>query len=306
MISPTFPRAAQTRLAIALLTLTLAVPAARAFDGTVTLRTISVTRDELAKANGGKAPDTAATLALMPAQLLAAKDKPEARESTVYVSGSKVRMDAPLTRGKSGYAVVDLVKGTTWLVVPDEKRYIEWSMADAKAMSEKMAQVQKMLKERMSQLPPEQRKQAEEMMKNMDQGSGDTPPPPIEIKPLGKSEAINGMQTSAFEAKDGDATVVGWVTQDQPDLAKALREVSDRMEKMTPAGMRKPTVRTAFQAKGFPVLVQTVEGERYRIEEVMKVEKKPVAADLFVIPADYAKTTGRDALKNVPDKLPAN
>jgi len=277
---------------------------ARAFEGTVTLRTISVTRDELVKDNGGKAPDTAQTLALMPAQLLAATDKPEARETTVYVNGQKVRMDAPLTHDKTGYAIVDLTKGTTWLVVPDEKRYIEWSMEDAKAMAAKMSQVQKMLKERMAQLPPDQRKQAEEMMKNMQTNDSDTPPPPIDLKPLDKTQTINGMQSTAFEAKDGDATVVGWVTQDQPELAKALLEVSNRMEQMTPPNMRKPTVRTAFQTKGFPVLVQTVEGDRYRVEEVLKVEKKPVAADLFVVPTEYAKTTGRDALKNVPDKMP--
>ncbi|MEO8603604.1 MAG: DUF4412 domain-containing protein [bacterium] len=303
MISSSFWRAAPRRAAIGVFALLLAAPAAQAFDGTVKLRTMSLTKEDLAKANGGKAPDTAATLALMPAQLDAMKDlKPESRESTVYVSGSKVRMEAPLNKGKTGYAIVDLTKGTTWLVVPDEKRYIEWSPDDAKAMADKMVEVRKMLKERMSQLPPEQQKQAEEMMKNMDQG--DKPAPPIDVKALGKSAQLNGMETSAFEAKDGDATVVGWVTQDQPDLAKALREVSDRMEKMTPPAMRKPSVRTAFQAKGFPVLVQTVEGDRYRIEEVLAVDKKPVSADLFVVPKDYAKTTGREALKNVPTNPP--
>jgi hypothetical protein len=304
MIRFHLPRLTSTQLLLALLAAGALPAAAHAFEGAVTLRTISVTRDQLAKNNGGKAPDTAQMLAMMPAQLMAAKDKPDSRESTVYVNGQKVRMDAPLTHDKTGYAVVDLAKGTTWLIVPDEKRYIEWSMEDAKAMADKMSQVQKMLKERMAQLPPDQRKQAEEMLKNMQTTDGDAPPPPVQLTPLDKTQTINGMQSSAFEAKDGDATVVGWVTQDQPDLAKALLDVSTRMEQMTPPNMRKPTVRTAFQNKGFPVLVQTVEGDRYRTEEVVKIEKKPVSADLFVIPTDYAKTTGRDALKNVPEKLP--
>lgn len=281
-----------------------AAPAARAFDGTVTLRTISVPRDALAKLNDGKAPDAKATLAMMPAKLLEAKDAADVRETTVYVSGPKVRMDAPLEKGKKGFALVDLDKGTTWFVVPEEKRYIEWSKDDAKAMGEKMVQVRKMLTERLAQMPPEQRAQAEQMLKNMPtENDAKAPPaPPVPLTALDKTQDINGMQATAFEAKEGDATVVGWVTQAQPALSTALRSVSDRMEQMTPANMRKPSVRASLQAKGLPVMVQTLEPDRYRIEEVTKIEQKSVPADLFVVPKDYTKTTGRDAIKAMPTK----
>jgi len=290
-------------LALAAAALLLAPSSARGFDGAVSLRTISVARDQLAKVNDGKAPDAAQTLAILPAQLLAAKDiGADVRETTVYVSGQKVRMDAPIERDKKGFALVDLDKGTTWFVVPEEKRFIEWSKEDAKAMVDKMGDVRKMLQARLAQLPPEQRKQAEEMLKNMPtENAADAPPPaPIPLTALDKKLTINGMQSSAFEAREGDATVIGWVTQDQPALSQALREVSERMEQMTPANMRKPSVRAALQAKGLPVMVQTLEPQRYRIEEVTKVEKKAVPADLFTLPADYTKTTGRDAIKAMP------
>ncbi len=269
------------------------------FEGTLKLRTVSVDRDQLSKVAGGKAPDTEQTLALTPDKLLAAKDAgAQVRESTVYVSGTKVRMDTPLDRNREGYAIIDTEKNTTWFVVPGEKRYIEWSEADAKAMSDKMAQVEKVLKERMGSLPPEQRAQAEAMLKNMKGPSAEGAAPKVEIKPTGKTQTVNGMQASAFEVKTGDETMVGWVTQEQPDLNKTLRSVQERMEKMTPPSMRgRQSARTSLGAKGFPVMVQTIDPGHYRVEEVVAVEKKAVPADLFSVPKDFAKTTARDARK---------
>jgi hypothetical protein len=92
------------------------------------------------------------------------------------------------------------------------------------------------------------------------------------------------------------------VTNDQPELNKALLNVSERMEKLTPANMRKENVRRQLQQKGLPVMVQNLGGGRYRVEEILAVEQKPVEATLFVVPQDYAKTTGRDALKNIPGR----
>lgn len=282
--------------AAALLLATSAV----AFEGTIKLRTTAATTDQLTEANGGKTPDDAAILAMMPEQI--AKDgKAQVKESMVYVSGSKVRMDMPMESKGSGYAVVDLDKGITWFVVPGEKRYIEWSETDAKAIGEKMAQMKKMMTERMASLPPDQRKQVEAMMKNMQMPEDNAAPQPtVAITPLNKQQTINGMNTSGYKATEDENTVVAWLTNDQPELNKALLTVSERMEKLTPANMRKEDVRRQLQRKGLPVMVQNLGGGRYRIEEIVAIEKKPVEASLFIVPQEFSKTTGRDALKNIP------
>ena len=285
--------------------LVLATPAvALGFEGTLKLRTVSVARDQLGKVTGGKAPDAAETLALMPDTVLAAKDAgAQMRESMVYVSGTKVRMDTPLEPGKDGYAIIDTDKNTTWFVVPNEKRYIEWTEADAKAMAEKLVQLEKMMKERMATLPPEQRAQVEAMLKSIKGSDGVDAPPKVAVAPTGKTQTVNGMQASGFEVKTGDETMVGWVTQEQPDLGKLLRTVQERMEKMTPPAMRgRQSARTSLSEKGFPVMVQTLDPDHYRIEEVVTVEKKAIPADMFVVPKDFTKTTGRDAMKNIPEK----
>ena len=273
---------------------------APAFEGTIKLRTTALTADQLAEGNGGKKLDDAAILAMTPEQL-AKNDKAQVRESMVYVSGSKVRMDMPMESKGSGYAVVDLDKGLTWFVVPGEKRYIEWSETDAKAIGEKMAQMKKMMTERMASMPPDQRKQVEAMMKNMQMPDDEAAPQPtVAITPLNKTQTINGMSATGYKATEDENTVVAWVTNDQPELNKALLNVSERMEKLTPANMRKENVRRQLQQKGLPVMVQNLGGGRYRVEEIIAVEQKPVEATLFVVPQDYAKTTGRDALKNIP------
>lgn len=285
--------------------LMLTAPAmALGFEGTLKLRTVSVARDQLGKVTGGKAPDAAQTLAIMPDTLLKAKDAgTQMRESTVYVSGTKVRMDTPLEPGKDGYAIIDTDKNTTWFVVPGEKRYIEWSEADAKAMGEKLAQMEKMMKERMGSLPPEQRAQVEAMLKSIKGAEGADARAKVTAAPTGKTQTVNGMQAAGFEVKSGDETMVGWVTQEYPDLGKLLRTVQERMEKMTPPSMRgRQSARTSLTEKGFPVMVQTLDPDHYRVEEVVTVDKNPVSAALFVVPQEFAKTTGRDAMKNIPEK----
>lgn len=290
----------QVWMAGAVLLLSATAAVGRDFEGTVKLRTTAATAEQLAKANGGAAPDEAKTLALTPAAL--AKDgNATVKESVVYVSKSKVRMDMPLETKGSGYAIVDLEKGVTWFVVPAEKRYIEWSESDAQAIGEKMAAMKKMMTERMGSLPPEQRKQVEAMLKNMNMPGDEPAAPPAKITPLDKTQTINGMAATAYKAVEDDATIVAWVTNDQPDLNQALLEVTRRMEKLTPSNMRRENVRHQLQAKGLPVMVQSLSDGRYRVEEVLSVTEEPVDAALFVVPQDFAKTTGRDALKNIPN-----
>ena len=290
------------RVVLCAVAIVTAPVAAIGFEGTLKLRTVSVDRDKLGMLAGGKTPDNEQILAVTTDTLLAAKEAdPQVRESTVYISGSKVRMDAPLEKGKEGYAIIDTEKNATWFVVPSEKRYIEWSEADAKAMGEKMAQIEKMMKERMGSLPPEQRAQVETMLKNMKGPEGDAAK--VKVESTGKTRTVNGMEAAGFEVKTGDETLVGWVTQDQPELNKTLHNVQERMEKMTPPSMRgRQSARTSLGEKGFPVMMQTIDPQHYRVEEVMAVEKKSVPAEMFAVPKDFAKTTGRDAMKSMPQQ----
>ncbi|MGD9763777.1 MAG: hypothetical protein AB7V27_08705 [Candidatus Binatia bacterium] len=283
--------------------LLLIAAAAPAYDATVRLRTMQVDREALPPGKDGKPPGTDAVLALTPETLLK-KGAPQAivQEGIVYVSGTKVRMDTETDQG--AYSIVVLDNGITWMIVPAEKRYIEWTEADAKAAADKMENMKKLLKERLPSLPPDQRKQAEAVLKRIDPDAN-VPTSALQPKALDQTKTVHGMKAEGYRIKDGDTTVVGWITQDQPELTQALRLLTERMQKqqLAPGGPQK-TVREILQGKGLPVLVQTVEPDVYRIEEIISVDQKPLAADLFTVPKDFKKTSGSEVLNKIPDKLP--
>lgn len=283
----------------------LAAPSlASGFEGTMKLRTVAVERGKLAKVTGDKAPTAEETLALSTDQLLASKGaEAQVRESTVYISGTKVRMDAPVEKGREGYLVIDTQKDATWFVVPSEKRYIEWSKEDAEAMGEKLAQMEKMMKERMGSLPPEQRAQVEAMLKKMKGPGAGGEAPKVTVKAIGKTRTVNGTEATGYEVSADGETLVGWVTQSQPELNKTLMEVQERMEMMSPPAMRgRLSARSSLGEKGLPVMMQMLDDQHYRVEEVVAVEEKKVGPEMFAVPKEYAKSTGRDAMKNIPDQ----
>ncbi len=275
--------------------LLLSATAALAFDGTLKIRTVGAPMEALASGKDKK-PDTATLLAMMPADLLAkAGDQGAQQEATVYVSGNKVRMDAPVGQGQDGSVIV-FENGTTWLVSPEEKQYIEWTQADAKIASEKMAAFKKALREQLPLLEPAKRKEAEAVLERMEAGEKK---PAINLTPLGKTQTISGMQTAAYKAVDGSSTVVGWITEEQPELSEALRTVTERMRKVAGPATQKPSVRELMQGKGLPVMVQTVEPEGYRIEEILSIEAKPVPASLFAAPKNFKKISGTEVLNQM-------
>lgn len=270
--------------------------AAIGFDGSLKIRTVGAPMEALSGGEKGKKPDTAVLLAMTPADLLAkAGDQAVAQEATVYVSGSKVRMDAPVGQGKDGSVIV-FENGTTWLVSPEEKQYIEWTQADAKIASERMAAFKKALREQLPQLEPAKRKEAEAVLARMEASEKK---PAVTLTALGTKQTISGMQTTAYKAVEGPTTVVGWITEEQPALSEALRMVTERMRKVAGPTSQKPSVRELMQGKGLPVMVQTVEPEGYRIEEVLSIDTKPVPASLFAAPKNFKKITGTEVLNQM-------
>jgi len=279
----------------------LGIPAAGwGFEGTLKLRTVVVDRAQLGKVTGAAAPSADEALAITSTQLIEAKGAgAEMRESMVYMNAVKVRMDLPLEKNKDGYAIIDTEKDTTWFVIPGEKRCIEWSKEDAKVMNEKMVQLEKMMTERMGSLPPDQQAQVKVMLDKM-KGPAGGEAAAESLKPTGKSETINGYSASSYRVQSGEEIMLGWVTQDQPEIAKTLQTVQSRLEKMTPPSLRgRQAARNALGMKGLPLRVHTLDPVHYRVEEVVAVEKKPLAADVFSVPAGFTKQTARDAMKNI-------
>jgi len=263
------------------------------FEGTLKFRTITVPAAQLKGLTEGGSTDTRKVYAIPVDKLLAAPGvKP--RESVIQVRGSKVRANTG-GRDPDGYVIMDVDQGTSLMVMPAQKKYIEWTKADMKELTDKMSEMQKQMRARIAELPPEQRKQMEAMMKSLPNAGGDAPQP--QVHALGKTETINGMQTSAYEVRIGDESAIGWVTKDQKDLQhtfKNLREGEEKMMAHSPA----KGVQAALADNGLPVRVQRVDKDEYRIEELVDVQRTPMSADLFSVPAGFEKATPQQIMGN--------
>ncbi len=296
-------RAPLTNATRLLLCVGLMVPelaAAAGFEGTVKSRTISVAVERLATLIGEQAArDPQKVFAIPMDQLLAQKDTAgsgvEVREVTISVKGSKVRADG-VGRERDGYVVMDADGRSARMVMPGKKQYVEWTTADVQALGEKMSAAQKAMQERIAEMPPQQRRQMEAMMQRLPGAQTGEPKP--QARPLGKTLTINGMRTTAYEVREGAETTTGWVTRDQPELLRTFKALRDNEEKMMPSVAG--GARAALAEHGLPVRVQTLDQRQYRIEEIVEVQRQPVAAELFAVPDGFEKTTPQHMMGGAP------
>lgn len=288
-------RSARAQVAL-LLSCCLVAPTvglADGFEGTLKFRTITVPIDKLKGLTEGGSTDTQHVYAIPMDKLLAAPGvKP--RESVIQVRGSKVRANTG-GRDPDGYVIMDVDQGTSLMVMPGQKKYIEWTKADMKELTDKMSEMQKQMKARIAELPPEQRKQMEAMMKNLPDASGKAPQP--QVRALDKTQTINGMQTSAYEVRIGDESAIGWVTKDQKDLQHTFKNLREGEEKMMSHNPGKG-IQAALADKGLPIRVQKVDKDEYRVEELIDVQRTPMNADLFSVPAGFEKTTPQQMMRH--------
>jgi len=285
----------------------LSVPVgAAAFEGSLGFRTILVQRDQLANLKTDKSssqPEKA--FAIPTEELLSITGPSGAKVSSmrVYISGTKVRADVPGSDG--GYFVIDTDKNTTLLVMSKDKKCIEWTAKDTEAFAETMArmkkEVERIAKEKLPNLPPDQRAQVEKMLKSEGLG-GESP---IDVQPLNEKRTINKMQTEGYAIRLGEEKTLAWVTQDQPELTSLHRTVQEQMEKMVPpSGRARQRASTALAKHGLPVLVQTLGPDQYIVQELVAVESAPVAADFFTVPADYKCIGAMEAMKQQQQQQP--
>ena len=264
------------------------------FEGTLKFRTITVPVDQLKGLTEGGSTDPEKVYAIPMDKLLAVPGvKP--RDTAIQVKGSKVRANTG-GRDPDGYVIMDIDAGTSLMVMPEQKKYVEWTKADMQALSDRMAEMQKQMKERMASLPPDQRQQMEAVMKNLPGAAGSTPPKPV-VRPLGKTQTINGMQAAAYEVKIGDESAIGWVTQDQKDLQRAFKGLREGEERMMSSHTPSIGIQAALADSGLPVRVQKIDHGEYRIEELVDVQRTPLNADLFAAPAGFEKTTPQQMMR---------
>lgn len=259
-------------------------------SGTVTSKSIVVSKEALGKLLDGSPPDAEKAFALPMEKLLAPESGATVTTATLRMNGSKIRIDG--IGRDDAYALIDSERGTMQLIRPGKKQYIEVTRDDARTATQGLSGMAA-IKDKLAKLPKEQRERAESVMKNLPGGQAKSPTP--SVRSLDKTEVINGFRASAYEVKDGDETSIGWVTQDDRELARALKTLEENQERVM-AGIVSAhrDARVLLLRYGLPVRVQTLDARGYRVYEISGMQRGPLAADLFTVPAGMAKVTPRD------------
>jgi hypothetical protein len=127
-----------------------------------------------------------------------ASDKKGSHSSTIQIHANQVRMG---NSSNKVYTLYDGEKQTLYTINPEVKQYmaatldsIKKNMSDAVAMQKKM---KASMKEKMSEMPEEQRKVLEARMAESEKKAKATPAK-IETKPNGKTETLQGLKCEVF------------------------------------------------------------------------------------------------------------
>lgn len=211
----------------------------------------------------------------------------------IYLTADQVKVDTP----KSAI-IFNTGAGSVVVVMKEKKEYMD---LDLKAIGDRIASAEAMMKEKLQSVPDAQRKMVEAMMAQHMPGAA--PKIPTVYEKTGASKTIGAWPCQVFHQKKGSklaadlciapADAVG-LTAD--DLA-AFHSLAAAVSKSLPDSIKNNAAVVDFddQTKqiGFPgIPVETIvyaNGAALSTTTVKSVDHSPIAADAFAIPAGYSK-----------------
>ena len=235
---------------------------------------------------------------------------PELMISKIAIDGNRVRIDHE-EPNKSGHGSVIYLGDKKHLIVLDHRgnSFQIMTKDSLKAMNEQLNQqmktVMKQMESRLAQLPPEQRKMMEQMMRHqMPQAAARTSrqkPPAADVRATGVKKKIKGYPTRQYEVyqngnKVREMWVTGWpevgVKRDDFRIFKDMHQFQQEAFGSMNRGAGFQSNDSGFdefrQVDGLPVLVTSFKGTVKDRETTLKsVEKKDFADSYFKPPTGY-------------------
>lgn len=200
----------------------------------------------------------------------------ELEDMTLSIKGEKIRVDTQDDESPFDYFIMDSKTATFFMVSDAQKFYVSWS---AEAMKEAMAGMG---------IDPDV----------MEKASGEPAERP-EVRALGKTQTINGMQCAEYGVEHDGDFIIGWVSGEHPGLHEAFKVFAERTEGMFGEDESDVDVEGLLWEKGLPVRIQSLRGGLhgfggYEIQDLLSVERKRLSDDIFQVPAGYAEKSLKD------------
>jgi hypothetical protein len=183
--------------------------------------------------------------------VLAAREDAGIDSANIMVKGNIIRTEGG-SGAAEGYALWDLTRNTMTLIQPSERAYMEVPMPQSSTPGRAAP------------------------------ARGPAP------RSLG-ARTINGMKTTGYEIRDGDLIVRGWMTNDHPGLTWAFRNAISHQEEADEEQDFEDAATQRLSQYGWPVVLYTLRQGSLEVEEMLAVDRSPLSADLFKVPAGYTK-----------------
>jgi hypothetical protein len=127
---------------------------------------------------------------------------------TITADAEHVRIEglaAGRAAGRGGTVILDGAGKKMLMLEPEKKAYREMTEADFQKMKEQRDSMRAQMAERLKTMPPERRKQAEEMMSRFG-GGPNGPDLDIKYTPLGTKKKVNGFACEMYKVEMGPRT----------------------------------------------------------------------------------------------------
>jgi len=191
--------------------------------------------------------------------------------------------------GKDGHiSILRLDKEVMITINPDQKTYKEITFAQMEMqMKQGRSKAADMMKQRMENMPPDQRKIMEERMAAM---NGHREEAKTEIVPTGEQKVVDGHQCTGYIVKrNGKDQETVWATKDVPNFASMRKDFQRIATLFTSMGAGRNAFASLEKIDGFPIET-TGTGHSERIRKI-QAGTFPVSA--FEIPPGYTKEKSR-------------
>lgn len=224
---------------------------------------------------------------------------PEMMETTIYISGNNLRVDVNEEGAKSSQFIMG-DKKAVYHVMWDKKQYIEMTYEDIQNMQK---QATAMTNQYMKNMPPEIQAQIEAQM-----GQSKKDKSQSKISKTGRKQAINNFPCEEYHVEKASELRQLWVTGKFPELRKSMEEMFTLLSGFGPQDDDDNDMEIWEKIPGsWPVLTKDINfNNMYMsismdVDETISVERKNIAADMFIIPGDFKKVSMMDMMRGGMD-----
>ena len=206
----------------------------------------------------------------------------------MYVQPDRMRFETMTDKGKQIVIYRDDLK-KFWMVNND--KYMEMTKEDIEKMGAQMNEAMQKMEEQMKDLPPEQRKMMEQMMKGkMGEKMGMSQETKTEWEKTG-TEKINNWECDKYKSNDGKTVWTAepeelGLNKDDFQVFEKAKDFFSEMMKNNDSFLKYTATDDSDGLSGFPVKSISKSGQEQTLNEVTK---KDLDNDLFELQEDWKR-----------------